>query len=472
MHPLVPLVALLIMLAPTPPPAPVEPAPTPHQVAWHRMEVNAFVHFGPNAFTGVEWGTGREAPSVFNPTAFDTRQWVRAFKAAGMKGVIITAKHHDGFCLWPSKHSTHTVANSPWREGRGDVLRELSDACREAGLKFGVYLSPWDRNHPTYGTPEYNQAFASMLEEVLTSYGPIFEVWFDGANGEGPNGRRQVYDWPLFHETVRRLQPGAVIFSDAGPGVRWVGNERGEAPLTTWSTIDVRRYFPGTPLSDELGEGYRNGADWVPPECDVSIRPGWFYRQAEDARVKSPHTLFTLYERSVGRNCTLLLNVPPDSRGRLADPDVAALAGMRRLIDGAYGTNLARGGVAEADGTRGSEFAAGSTLDEDPETFWAAPDGVIRASVMVTLQKPVRFNRVLLQEHIPLGQRVAGFSVDALVNDAWTRIGYGTTIGHKRIVPVPTTEARAIRVSIDDARACPTLATIGLHATPDIDRAD
>jgi alpha-L-fucosidase len=473
MHPLVSLLgSLVILLAPVPPPAPLAPVPTPHQVAWQRMEVNAFVHFGPNAFTGVEWGTGREKPSVFNPTAFDAWQWVRSFKAGGMKGVIITAKHHDGFCLWPSKHSTHTVAHSPWRERRGDVLRELSEACREAGLKFGVYLSPWDRNHPTYGTAEYNQVFARMLEEVLTSYGPIFEVWFDGANGEGPNGKRQAYDWPLFNETVRRLQPGAVIFSDAGPGVRWVGNERGEAPLTAWSTIDVRRYFPGTPLSDELGEGYRNGSDWVPPECDVSIRPGWFYRQAEDARVKSPRTLFNLYERSVGRNCTLLVNVPPDHRGLLADPDVAALSGMRGLIDRTYGTNLARGASAEADRTRGSDFGAGNMLDDDPETYWAAPDGVTQASVTVTLQKPVRFNRVLLQEHIPLGQRVAGFSLDALVNGAWTRIGYGTTIGHKRIMPVPTTEARAIRVSIDDARACPTLASLGLHATPDIDRID
>jgi alpha-L-fucosidase len=239
------------------PPAPLLPVPTPAQLAWQRMEMNAFVHFGPNTFTGEEWGSGREDPRAFNPTALDARQWARTFRAAGLRGVIVTAKHHDGFCLWPSRESTHTVARSPWRNGEGDLLRELSDACRAESLGFGVYLSPWDRNHPTYGTPEYNQVFARMLEEVLGRYGEVFEVWFDGANGEGPNGKRQVYDWPLFISTVRRLQPEAVIYSDAGPDVRWVGNERGEAPLTVWSIIDRDRYIPGTDLSHELGEGTR-----------------------------------------------------------------------------------------------------------------------------------------------------------------------------------------------------------------------
>jgi alpha-L-fucosidase len=232
------LVAGLVTAPAVPPPTP-SPAPSPAQLAWQRMEMNAFVHFGPNTFTGEEWGDGREDPRVFAPTAFDARQWARAFKGAGFKGVILTAKHHDGFALWPSRHSTHSVARSPWRDGRGDVLREVADACRAEGLKFGLYVSPWDRNHPTYGTPEYNRVFVAMLEEVLGgNYGPIFEVWFDGANGEGPNGKRQEYDWPRFISTVRRLQPEAVIFSDAGPDVRWVGNERGEAPLTVWATID------------------------------------------------------------------------------------------------------------------------------------------------------------------------------------------------------------------------------------------
>lgn len=445
------------------PPAPVQPVPTPAQVAWQRMERNAFVHFGPNAFTGAEWGTGREDPSVFNPTELDARQWARVFKNAGFKGVCITAKHHDGFCLWPSKLSTQTVAQSPWRDGRGDLLRELSDACREAGLEFGVYLSPWDRHHPTYGTPDYNRVFADMLEEVLSRYGPIFEVWFDGANGEGPNGKRQVYDWDLFHATVRRLQPNAVMFSDSGPDVRWVGNERGEAPLTAWSLIDRSRYFPGTPLSHELGEGSRFGHDWVPPECDVSIRPGWFYRSSEDERVKSPRRLLEIYEASVGRNCTLLLNVPPDQRGRIADPDIAALEGFRRLVDATYGVDLASGARVDADAVRAAAFAPANIVDHDIETYWAAPDGVLRATLTLTLPEARRFDRVVLQEHIPLGQRVNGFLVEAKVENEWQRIGFGTTIGHKRIVTVPVTTTRQVRITVDQARACPTLASVSLH---------
>jgi alpha-L-fucosidase len=459
-------VAALGAGAPAGTPAPVPPLPSTAQIAWQRMETNAFVHFGPNTFTSVEWGSGREDPAVFNPTAFDARQWVRVFKAAGLRGVIVTAKHHDGFCLWPSKLSTHTVARSPWRDGRGDVLRELSDACREAGLAFGVYLSPWDRNHPTYGTPEYNRVFAGMLEEVLGGYGPIFEVWFDGANGEGPNGRRQEYDWPLFHATVRRLQPQAVIFSDAGPGVRWVGNERGEGAMTSWSLIDRDRYLPGTALSDELGEGTSLGRDWVPPECDVSIRPGWFYRASEDARVKPAERLFRLYEQSVGRNCLLLLNVPPDTRGRIAGPDEAALAGMRRLIETVYGTNLARRGRAEGEGGHAGDHVPARVLDGDPETFWAPADGSHRATLTIALERAETFDRVVLQEPIALGQRIATFEIEAWAASRWERIGFGTTVGSKRIVTVPLTTADRIRVVVHHARGVPLVAEVSLHRTP------
>ena len=457
------------LLAPSPraanAPAALLPTPSPAQVAWQRMETNAFVHFGPNTFTSVEWGSGREDPAVFNPTMFDAHQWVRAFKAAGMKGVILTAKHHDGFCLWPSALSTHTVARSPWQGGRGDVLRELSTACREAGLKFGVYLSPWDRNHPAYGTPEYNRVFVGMLEEVLGGYGPIFEVWFDGANGEGPNGRRQVYDWPAFHATVTRLQPDAVIFSDGGPGVRWVGNERGLGSLTSWALIDRERYAPGTPFSDDLGEGSRLGRDWVPPECDVSIRPGWFYRASEDARVKPAATLFRLYEQSVGRNCLLLLNVPPDTRGRIAEPDVAALAGMRREGDRVYAEKLATGARVLADASRDG-FEAARTLDRDADSFWAAPEGAAPARLTLALSAPVTFNRVVLQEPIALGQRVGAFEVEAMIAEGWTRIGTGSTIGHKRILVVPDTKTDRVRITIHESRAAPLLAEIGLHRAP------
>jgi len=440
------------------------PVPSAAQLAWQRMETNAFVHFGPNTFSGVEWGSGREQPSTFNPTAFDARQWVRVFKQAGLRGVVITAKHHDGFCLWPSKLSTHTVTRSPWRGGQGDVLRELSDACREAGLGFGVYLSPWDRNHPAYGTPEYNKIFAGMLEEVLGQYGPVFEVWFDGANGEGPNGKRQEYDWPLFNGTVRRLQPDAVIFSDAGPGTRWVGNERGEGAITSWSTIDVDRYVPGTPFSDELAEGTPLGRDWVPPECDVSIRPGWFYRPSEDARVKSPGSLFRLYERSVGRNCQLLLNVPPDTRGLVADADVRALTGWRAALDRAYGHNLARGARATAAAGGREAADASRVLDDNLDTDWAAPGGVTRATLTVQLDARARFNRVVLQEAIALGQRIALFEVQAFSAGEWRRIGTGSTVGHKRIVPTPDTTADRVRVVIHESRGEPALAELGLYA--------
>lgn len=441
----------------------VSPVPSPAQVQWQRMEFNAFVHFGPNAFTGEEWGSGREKPAVFSPSALDTRQWVRTFKAAGMKGVIVTAKHHDGFCLWPTPESTHTVAASPWRGGKGDLLRELSEAARAEGLKFGVYLSPWDRNHPSYGTPAYNDVFVRMLEDVLTNYGEIFEVWFDGANGEGPNGKRQVYDWPRFHEVVRRLQPNAVIFSDAGPGVRWIGNERGEAPLTNWAMLDRDRYLPGTPLSMDLPEGSELGRFYVPGECDVSIRPGWFWRATENARVKSPLALLRLYETSVGRNCTLLLNVPPDDRGLIHDNDVKTLLGMRSLVDRVYGASLAPAEArATADSTRTGHDAR-AVLDADLDSYWAPAGNATTGAVTVDIGAPVTFDRVRLQEYITLGQRVSLFEVEAFAGDAWTRIATGTTIGHTRIVATPVTTASRVRLTIRDARGVPLVASLSLH---------
>jgi alpha-L-fucosidase len=443
------------------PVTPLPPLPSRAQLAWQRMEMNAFVHFGPNTFTSVEWGSGREDPAVFHPTDFDARQWVRAFKDAGFKGVILTAKHHDGFCLWPSAQSSHTVARSSWQGGHGDVVRDVADACREAGLKFGVYLSPWDRNHPAYGTPEYNAVFVRMLEEVLGRYGPVFEVWFDGANGEGPNGKRQVYDWPLFVSTVRRLQPEAVIFSDAGPDVRWVGNERGEGSLTSWSLVDRARYVPGTPFSDELGEGTLLGADWVAPECDVSIRPGWFYRSTEDARVKSADTLLGLYEQSVGRNCQLLLNVPPDTRGRIADADLQALAGMGAGLDRRYGANRAKPATLALDS--GVVGSAAVLLDGDPDTYWSAPAGATTPRLTLTVPAPITFDRVVLQEPIALGQRIAAFEVEAEQGGAWHRIATGTTVGGKRILPVPPTRTARVRVTIHSARSTPLLSEVAFY---------
>ncbi len=429
------------------------------------METNAFVHFGPNTFTRVEWGTGREDPAIFNPTAFDARQWVRTFKDAGFRGVIITAKHHDGFCLWPSALSTHTVARSPWRAGRGDVLRELSDACHDAGLKFGVYLSPWDRNHPAYGTPEYNQVFAGMLEEVLGHYGPVFEVWFDGANGEGPNGKRQLYDWPLFVGTVRRLQPGAVIFSDAGPDVRWVGNERGEGGPTSWSLINRSRYVPGTDLSHELTEGFRDGPDWVPPECDVSIRPGWFHRPTEDDRIKTASDLASLYERSVGRNCQLLLNVPPDSRGLIAEVDVSSLAGMRRLLDERYRENLAVNGRLSSADRREQPSDLALLVDGNAETFWRSGGESAAPELTIALASEAPLDRIVLQEPIALGQRIARFRVDAHVKGRWSTVADGTTVGYKRILQIDPILTDRVRVRVLDSRATPLIAEIGLYSS-------
>ncbi|MFH1943331.1 MAG: alpha-L-fucosidase, partial [bacterium] len=271
------LLTCLCRLSTTSPPHPYGPIPSPCQLTWHELEYCAFIHFNMNTFTDREWGDGTEDPEQFKPTELDCRQWARVCKEAGMKGIILTAKHHDGFCLWPSKFTEHTVKNSPWREGKGDVLRELSEACREFGLKFGVYLSPWDRREPSYGdSPRYNQHFKNQLTEVLTQYGDIFEVWFDGACGEGPNGKRQVYDWPGFIDVVRKHQPGAVIFSDGGPDVRWVGNENGFANPTNWSLLRRDEVYPGYPDYHELTSGHADGTHWVPAECDVSIRPSWY----------------------------------------------------------------------------------------------------------------------------------------------------------------------------------------------------
>ncbi len=425
------LASLALLMA-----APLLPLPSPRQVEWQKLGQVAFVHFGPNTFTDVEWGGGKEDPAVFNPTAFDARQWARAFKAGGFKGVVLTAKHHDGFCLWPSKLSTHTVAQSPFK---GDVLKALSDACHAEGLKFGVYLSPWDRNHPAYGTPEYNAVFAGMLREVLTHYGKVFEVWFDGANGEGPNGKRQVYDWELFVRTVRECQPGAVIFSDAGPDVRWVGNEEGFGGETSWSTIDRDRYVPGTPFYKELTEGKRGGKDWVPPECDVSIRPGWFYHADQDDKVKSPETLLDLWERSTGRSANLLLNVPPDRRGQIHDTDVAALKGFAALRAAIYDHDLAKGA----------------------RIGWLGDD------VTLETAHPVTFDRVELREDVRQGQRVAAFAVEAREGSRWREIARGTTVGNRRILRVAPTTADAVRIRILDALAPPVLLPVGLFKTPE-----
>ena len=406
-------------------PASYGAVPSPQQVEWQKMEMNMFCHFGPNTFTSAEWGTGQEDADIFNPSAMDCRQWASIAKAAGMKGIIITAKHHDGFCLWPNPVSRHTVAQSSWRDGKGDVLRELSDACREYGLEFGVYISPWDRNDPAYGTDEYNEVFRQTLASALGDYGPVFEQWFDGACGEGPNGKVQVYDWDLYHRTVYEYQPDAIIFSDTGPGCRWIGNEAGYAGRTCWSGLDTAGFAPGkSPHRDTLNCGNVHGKAWIPGEADVSIRPGWFYKDSENDKVKSLSDLLGIYYASVGRNSLLLLNVPPDKRGLIHSTDSLRLMEFRAALDKIFATDMSDGAAAEATAVRGDSprFAASNILDDNYDSYWTTDDGVTGASLVVDLGAQKTFNRIMLQEYIPLGQRVARFSVDVRdLSGGWTR---------------------------------------------------
>ena len=440
-------------------PAPYGVTPSASQVEWQKMEYNMFMHFGPNTFTGAEWGSGQEKAELFNPTEMDCRQWASIAKAAGMKGIIITAKHHDGFCLWPNPVSRHTVAQSPWRDGKGDVLKDLSEACREYGLEFGVYISPWDRNDPHYGTDEYNDVFVKTLESALGNYGHVFEQWFDGACGEGPNGKVQVYDWPLYHSTVYKLQPDAIIFSDDGPGCRWVGNEKGQAGRTCWSTMKINEDKKDYSRK-MLNEGTPYGNAWVAAESDVSIRPGWFWRESENSQVKSLQHLLKIYYESVGRNSLFLLNVPPDTRGLIHEVDSLRLMELRAALDEIFSEDLAEGAVVEADNVRGGarRFRAQNMLDKDYDKYWAVDDSLTTVSFTVTLPEQRTFNRIQLQEYIPLGQRVAAFTIEALKEDgSWEQIARETTIGYKRIVQVPETTTSALRVNILESFACPVL---------------
>lgn len=448
-------------------PAPFGVLPTETQVKWQQMEYNMFIHFGPNTFSGDEWGSGKEKAEIFNPTAMDCRQWAATAKAAGMKGIIITAKHHDGFCLWPSPYSRHTVAQSTWKDGKGDVLKELSEACREYGLKFGIYISPWDRHDPYYGTDEYNDVYVKTLEHALGNYGPVFEQWFDGACGEGPNGKKQVYDWPLFNSTVYRMQPDAVIFSNSGPGCRWVGNERGQAGRTCWSTIDVDENHNEEHLTLQvLNEGIQGGTSWVPAESDVSIRPGWFWKEHENDDVKSLQHLLNIYYASVGRNSLLLLNVPPDTRGLIHETDSTRLMELRAALDKILSVDLAAGAKIEAGNIRGGSrrFKAENMINGDYDSYWATDDDIRTVSFTATLPEERSFNLIQLQEYIPLGQRISAFSIDILGKDgAWKTIANGTTIGYKRILPIPVTTTKAVRVNIEASDACPILNGFALY---------
>ncbi len=440
------------------------------------MEMNAFVHFSLNTFTDKEWGFGDEAPGQFQPTTFDADQWVRTFSETGFKGVILTCKHHDGFCLWPSQFTEHSVKNTSWQNGKGDVVKAAAEACRKYGLKFGIYVSPWDRNHKDYGTPAYLNYYRNQLNELFQNYGPIFEMWFDGANGGdgyygGSREKRSIngasyYDWPTTLEQVTRLEPSVIFFSDAGPGVRWVGNEKGIAGETNWNLITPDTLYAGKGgIESLLNSGSKDGTHWIPAEVDVSIRPGWFYHMREDSMVKSPEQLFNIYLTSVGRGSTLLLNVPPDRRGLLNEIDVAALRGFHDLLNQRFGNDLARAAEAVSETVRGSSAAydASKTIDGDPDTYWATDDSQQAGAIELRWPEEQDIQFVELQEYIPLGQRVKRFSIDAWNGNSWSSVAEGTTIGYKRILPLTDVRTSRLRITILDSRACPLLHTVSVY---------
>jgi len=424
---------------------PSPPRPSPSQLAWQRDELALFLHFGVNTFTDREWGDGREDPSIFSPSALDARQWARAARSAGARSLILTAKHHDGFCLWPTRTTGHSVAASPWRSGKGDVVREFVDACHAEGLKAGLYLSPWDRNNPAYGdSPKYNDLYCDQLTELLTRYGPIAEVWFDGANGEGPNGKRQIYDWPRFFKLVRRLQPTAVMFSDAGPDVRWCGNEKGTAGDPNWSMVNPDAVpFPGADgpgIIDALQHGDPGGTVWRPAEVDVSIRPGWFYHPTEDDKVRTVDNLEDLYFSSVGRNGKLLLNVPPTRDGLLHATDVARLAQFRARLTSVFEHDLAR------DARRTLSVTARG-----------------RAELELDLGRPMTIGIARMEEDIARGQNVGRYTLHGAVERDWRLLSHGSTIGYAKLDRFEPVTVRRVRLGIDDAAETPKGLAVRLY---------
>lgn len=459
-------------------PAPFGPVPTKNQMRWQQMEYYAFVHFSLNTYTDQSWGFGNEDVKLFNPEKLDCRQWARICKQAGMKGIIITAKHHCGFCLWPSKYTEYSVKNAPWKNGKGDVVREMADACKEYGLKLGIYLSPWDRNSPDYGKPEYITYFRNQLTELLTNYGEIFEIWFDGANGGsgyygGANETRKIdaktyYDWANTYKLIRKLQPNIVIWNDGGDrgDLRWVGTEGGYVGETNWSLLNATGDVP----FDMLHYGVENGNSWVPAEVNTSIRPEWFYHPGEDGKVKTVPQLMETYYNSIGRNGSLLLNFPIMPNGLIHPNDEKAALGFAKAVKDAFAVNLVVKAKATASNIRGNakQFDANKAIDGSKETYWSTDDAVTNASLTINLDKPTTFNRFLAQEYIRLGQRVKAFTIEVLTDGNWKEIAKGTTIGYKRIIRFPTVKATKLRLNITDSKACPLISNIGIYNAPQL----
>lgn len=470
------LLSVSIRCSKTDPPVPLGPVPSENQMRWQEMEYYAFIHYSLNTYTDQSWGYGNEDINLFNPEKLDCRQWARICKEAGMKGIILTAKHHSGFCLWPSQYTEYSVKNAPWKNGKGDVVREMADACKEYGLKLGIYVSPWDRNHPDYGKPEYITYFRNQIKELLTNYGPIFEIWFDGANGGtgyygGADENRRIdrttyYDWKNTYKMIRELQPDIVIWNDGGDrgDLRWVGTESGYVGETNWSLLNGT----GEVEWAMLHHGLESGDSWVPAEVNTSIRPEWFYHPSEDNKVKTVPHLMETYYNSIGRNGTLLLNFPIMPNGLIHENDEKAALEFAATVKASFAENLAENQKTTASNVRGDakQFGTENLIDNNKDTYWATDDSVTTPSLIIEFGKPTLFNRFMVQEYIRLGQRVKSFSVEAFTDGSWKEVVKGTTIGYKRILRFPGVVATKVRFSITDSKASPVISNIGIYNAP------
>ena len=470
-----------------PAPKPYGPLPTERQIKWQETEMYCIIHFGPDTYTNKEWGYGDEDPQIFNPTQFSAIQIVGAAKAGGFKGIVVVAKHHDGFCLWPTSTTEHNISKSPYKNGKGDLVQEYRDACNKLGMKMGLYCSPWDRNSAFYGKPEYvTNVFRKQLVELYTRYGPVFMAWFDGANGGDGyyGGAREVrkidrsvyYGWDTTWAIPRKLAPGAAIFGDVGPDVRWVGNEAGHAGETSWAT-----YTPHAPdAGKEPGNGYtkdsegtagqRDGKFWMPAECDVPLRPGWFYHKDQDDKVKSPDSLFNLYFQSVGRGACLDLGLSPDRTGQLFQNDADSLKKFGEILKETFAVNLAKGASWKASNVRGGnnvKFGPQNLLDNDRYSYWATDDKVTTPQLTLNLHRNKTFNIIRLRENIKLGQRIEAVAVDAFEDGKWEQIATATSIGGNRLIRLAqNVTTNKVRLRITKSPVCIALSDFGLFLEP------
>lgn len=460
-------------------PKPYGALPSARQITWHELDMYGLVHFTPTTFENKEWGYGDASPTIFNPKEFDADKIIAAIKAGGLKGMIFVSKHHDGFALWPTKTTTYNIGKSPFRDGKGDMVKEFEQACRKAGLEFGVYCSPWDRNNPLYGTHEYVKIYREQLKELYSNYGSLFMSWHDGANGGdgfygGEKSTRKIdrsvyYGWDTTWTMTRSMQPSANIFSDIGWDVRWVGNESGYANETSWATFTALspkgHAIPGPGLNDDSINPYgtRDGKTWVPAECDVPLRKGWFYHPEEKGKVKTAEQLFQLYLKSVGRGANLDLGIAPDTRGLLDDEDIASLAGFGKLVENSFKTNLAASSVMKASNVRGKDFGIEKLLDADRYSYWATEDAVTTPSLVLTWDDEIEFDLIRLRENIKLGQRIGALEVDAMVDGSWKAVGAATSIGSCRIIPFPAPiKTKQLRIRITSSPVCIALSEVGV----------